>query len=32
MPENEEDAKYVDESIKNVVSKDLLRLVIEKFI
>ena len=32
MPENEEDTKYVDESIKNVVNKDLLRLVIEKFI
>ena len=32
MSENEEDAKYVDETIKNIINKDLLRLVIEKFI
>jgi len=32
IPENEEDAQYVDETIKNVINKDLLRLVIEKFI
>jgi signal transduction histidine kinase/CheY-like chemotaxis protein len=30
--ENEEDGKYVDESIKNVINKDLLRLVFEKFV
>ncbi len=32
MPENENDVQYVDETIKNVINKDLLRLVIEKFI
>ena len=32
MPENADDAQYVDETIKNVINKDLLRLVIEKFI
>ncbi|WP_457750327.1 ATP-binding protein [Sulfurimonas sp.] len=32
MPHNEEDVQYVDETIKNIVNKDLLRLVIEKFI
>lgn len=31
-PENEEDALYVHELIKNVVNKDLLRLIFEKFI
>ncbi|MDQ7045719.1 MAG: ATP-binding protein [Sulfurimonas sp.] len=30
--ENPDDAAYVDETIKNVVNKDLLRLVFEKFI
>jgi hypothetical protein len=30
--ENSDDALYVHESIKNVVNKDLLRLVFEKFI
>ena len=29
---SEEDSKYVDETIKNIINKDLLRLVIEKFI
>lgn len=32
VPEGEEDAMYVHEIIKNVVNKDLLRLVFEKFI
>jgi len=32
MPENESDKQYVDETIKNIINKDLLRLVIEKFI
>jgi len=32
MPENDIDVQYVDETIKNVINKDLLRLVIEKFI
>lgn len=32
MPENKDDLLYVDESIKNVVNKDLLRLLIEKYI
>ncbi|ADN09838.1 ATP-binding protein [Sulfurimonas autotrophica] len=32
MPENENDVQHVDETIKNVINKDLLRLVIEKFI
>ncbi|QSZ41033.1 response regulator [Sulfurimonas aquatica] len=32
MPEDPDDALYVDENIKNVVNKDLLRLLIEKFI
>lgn len=31
-PENEDDALYVHELIKNVVNKDLLRLIFEKFI
>ena len=30
--ENSEDALYVHEIIKNVVNKDLLRLLFEKFI
>ncbi len=30
--ENDEDKKYIQESIKNVINKDLLRLVFEKFI
>ncbi len=32
MPDNKNDLQYVDETIKNVINKDLLRLVIEKFI
>jgi len=32
MPEDGSDAEYVNETIKNVVNKDLLRLVVEKFI
>ncbi|MEN4046633.1 ATP-binding protein [Sulfurimonas sp. NW15] len=32
VPVSEEDSKYVDETIKNIINKDLLRLVIEKFI
>ncbi len=32
IPENTDDAQYVDEIIKNVINKDLLRGVIEKFI
>ncbi len=32
MPENSDDKQYVDETIKNIINKDLLRLVIEKFI
>lgn len=31
-PENTEDAMYVHEIIKNIINKDLLRLVFEKFI
>ena len=31
-PENDYDQKYVQETIKNVVNKDLLRLIFEKFI
>jgi signal transduction histidine kinase/CheY-like chemotaxis protein len=31
-PENDDDALYVHELIKNVVNKDLLRLIFEKFI
>jgi len=31
-PENPEDEKFVDEHIKNVLNKDLLRLILEKFI
>ncbi|MDB2562054.1 ATP-binding protein [Sulfurimonas sp.] len=31
-PENVDDNQYVDETIKNVVNKDLLRLIFEKFI
>jgi CheY-like chemotaxis protein len=31
-PKNEEDAMYVHEIIKNIINKDLLRLVFEKFI
>ena len=31
-PENEDDVKYVQEIIKNVVNKDLLKLVFEKYI
>ncbi len=30
--EENDDANYVDEMIKNVVNKDLLRLIFEKFI
>ncbi|MDF1877949.1 hypothetical protein JHD47_08990, partial [Sulfurimonas sp. SAG-AH-194-L11] len=32
MPEDEKDTDYADESVKNTLSKDLLRLLIEKFI
>ncbi|SFV63006.1 BarA sensory histidine kinase (= VarS = GacS) [hydrothermal vent metagenome] len=32
MPEEISDADYADESVKNTLSKDLLRLLIEKFI
>ena len=32
MPDDPDDLVYVDEIIKNVINKDLLRLVIEKFI
>ncbi|HIP14191.1 MAG TPA: response regulator [Sulfurimonas autotrophica] len=32
MGENEEDAQYVDETIHNIVNKELLKLVIKKFI
>ena len=32
MPENEDDKLYVDEAVKNTLNKDLLRLLIEKFI
>ena len=31
-PENEDDKQYVQETIKNVVNKDLLKLIFEKFI
>jgi hypothetical protein len=30
--DNPEDTKFVDEHIKNVMNKDLLRLILEKFI
>ncbi len=32
MPEEETDTNYADEVVKNTLSKDLLRLLIEKFI
>jgi hypothetical protein len=32
LPEDSNDAQYVDETIKNVLNKDLLRLAVEKFI
>jgi hypothetical protein len=32
VKEDEDDAMYVHEIIKNIVNKDLLRLVFEKFI
>jgi hypothetical protein len=31
-PENVDDVMYVHEIIKNIINKDLLRLVFEKFI
>ena len=32
MPEDPTDIDFADESVKNTLSKDLLRLLIEKFI
>ena len=32
LPENEDDKNYVDETIQNVVNKDLLKLVFQKYI